>query len=196
MSIVIDTCLVVFCVIVLAIAKSSESNNLLLGSVYPSPRNLPMNREFTTTKTRISTQLQNILKSGQSQFGQFAGDSTSVSVSMISTWQDDSLFDFSYTSTTLNESAGGTTQVSGDSVFRIGSISKVFTVYALLLNNGFDGWERPITDYVPELLTEESKSYMHCSQVDCVQWETITLGALASSLSGIGRDCKIHSRAS
>ncbi len=68
---------------------------------------------------------------------------------MISTAAETPIFDFQFTGLVLNTDEG--TKASGDSIFRIGSISKLLTVYAHLLNGGLSLWENPVTDYVPEL---------------------------------------------
>ena len=53
-----------------------------------------------------------------------------------STTQVPAIFDFDFTGPSLNASAGGTARVSVESVFRIGSISKLFTMYAFILHKG------------------------------------------------------------
>jgi CubicO group peptidase (beta-lactamase class C family) len=81
----------------------------------------------------------------------------------------------------------GEKNVDGDTIFRIGSISKLFTIYALLLQCGFRCFEDPITKYVPEL-----QGAAFNNNVDDVKWEEVTVGALAAQLSGIGRDCRLE----
>jgi CubicO group peptidase (beta-lactamase class C family) len=72
------------------------------------------------------------------------------------------------------------TEVTGDTIFRAGSLSKVVTAYASLLQqNG--KWDDPITDWVPELRDDGEGT---------VLWSEITLGSLASHLSGLIMDCK------
>ena len=129
---------------------------------------------------------------GKSTLGSFTPNVSSVSISMTSTAQELPIFEFNLTGSHLNASAGGVEKVSVDTVFRIGSISKLFTVYAFLLHNGLELWQRPITDYVPELARLSQHS---CAawDLDSVRWEEVTLGSLASHMSGIGRDCEFCS---
>jgi CubicO group peptidase (beta-lactamase class C family) len=75
--------------------------------------------------------------------------------------------------------------VTHDSIYRIGSISKLFTTYGLLLKYGSNNWERPLTDFIPELRGVPSNA----SAVDHVRWHEVTIDAWASHLSGIARDC-------
>ena len=108
---------------------------------------------------------------------------------MISTSQKSPILEFNFTSPNLNTATGGTDRVSTESVFRIGSISKLFTVYAFLLHGGLTLWERSVTEFVPEL-NEISRNEGCVSDLESVRWEEVTLGSLASHMSGIGRDCE------
>ena len=108
---------------------------------------------------------------------------------MTSIAQESAIFDFDFTGLDLNTTAGGTKKVSTDSVFRIGSISKLFTVYAFLLHGGLQLWERSGTEFIPEL-RDISRNDGCFSDLDVVRWEEVTLGSLASHMSGIGRDCE------
>lgn len=166
---------------------------VLLGPVYLPPQGLQSIETLSSTLSDLSSQLKTTLAHGSSIFGNFTGNGNSVSVSIVSTSQEKALFTFQSTSKALNVSAGGTTNVTGNSIFRIGSISKLLTVYAFLLNDGFTFWDRPITDYVPEL-RKDAVSQGNLSQVDDVIWEEISLGSLASFMSGIGRDCKLYQK--
>lgn len=79
----------------------------------------------------------------------------------------------------------GTNEVGADSVFRIGSVSKVFTAYLSLLAGGSALWDRPITDFVPELLSASAPCDGDAKVAD---WKRVTLGAVAGEISGIPRD--------
>lgn len=76
----------------------------------------------------------------------------------------------------------GTTHVGGDTVFRIASISKTFTVYALLLQESIH-LDDVVTKFLPELMDREERDGL-------VSWDRITVRSLASQLSGIPRDSK------
>ena len=169
---------------------ASNHPQVLLGPAYLPPQKLQCSENLSSTLSNLSTQLTTILANGSSPFGNFTGNASSVSISIVNTCQKNPLFAFQSTSKELNISAGGTTKVTSDSIFRIGSISKLLTVYAFLLNDGFAHWDRPVTDYVPEL-RKDVLSQINISKVDQVMWEDISLGSLASFMSGVGRDCKI-----
>lgn len=172
-----------------AVGTSIMLPQALLMPAFPPPARLNINANFQSAIVELSSSLQMALSQGTSAFGNFTPNATSVSVSLKSTGQEDSVFDFQFTGAGLNATAGSTSEVSSDSVFRIGSISKLITVYALLLNNGLDHWEQPITKYVPEL-RNYAQNTGNGSQIDHVNWEDVTIGDLASHMSGIGVNCK------
>jgi CubicO group peptidase (beta-lactamase class C family) len=111
---------------------------------------------------------------------------SAVSVSIKSIHESSPLFDFHYTPPTLDPR--GTQKVNGDSIYRLGSISKIFPVLALLKLDGVS-LEDKITKYLPELnkLNDQAPVKDFTTQVE---WDEITLGALASHLSGISSDCE------
>jgi CubicO group peptidase (beta-lactamase class C family) len=66
-----------------------------------------------------------------------------------------------------------------ETVFRIGSVSKLYTAYALLAVAGMDIFEHPVTKYLPELDCDNSPP-------DRVNWGEVTVGSLASQMAGTG----------
>ena len=77
-----------------------------------------------------------------------------------------------------------------DSIYRVGSLSKLITIYLFLIEAGPRYWNYPITEFVPELAAAAEECSAEEDPVDCIDWEDITLGALASNLAGVPRDCK------
>jgi hypothetical protein len=63
--------------------------------------------------------------------------------------------------------------------FRIGSVSKLFTVYAILNVAGLEIFDHPVTQYLPELAGNTGPS-------DKIIWEEVTVGGLASQQGGSG----------
>ena len=95
-----------------------------------------------------------------------------------------SLFNTSSTSysvsITTTEDTIGISQVNGDTVYRIFSVTKLFTVLSALLQEGLN-LDDLVSKYVPQL--EGSKNF-----------ENTTLRMLASHLSGTPRDGKAIAR--
>ena len=74
-----------------------------------------------------------------------------------------------------------TGKLDDGTAFRVGSVSKLFTAYAILAKEGFDVWDRPVTEILPEL-SGNNKS----EPLERVIWEDVTVGALLSQQGGSG----------
>ncbi|KAI1499928.1 beta-lactamase/transpeptidase-like protein [Biscogniauxia marginata] len=112
-------------------------------------------------------------------------NSTGISVAVKSIHETSPLLDLHYTPPNLN--ATGTTKVDAQSIYRIGSISKIFPILALLTQKSVR-LDDPITKYVPELLQLKGEETDGVNDITTVHWDQVTLGALASHMSGIGTD--------
>ena len=106
-------------------------------------------------------------------------DAASFSVEVTSSRL--SLWSHHHTARKRNETRPGAEIVDGDSLYRIASITKVFTVLGLLYQHeaGKLNLDTPIAAYIPELARPDSGE---------IPFKDITLRALASQLSGIPRD--------
>ncbi|KAI6352327.1 hypothetical protein MCOR25_009458 [Pyricularia grisea] len=109
---------------------------------------------------------------------------TALSVAVKSIHEDGYMLEYHHTPPVLDPK--GVQQVDGKSVYRIASISKVFAVFAVLLLDDVS-LEDPITKYFPEFekLNEQPEIK---DEITLVDWDEITLGALASHLAGIKAD--------
>jgi CubicO group peptidase (beta-lactamase class C family) len=56
-----------------------------------------------------------------------------------------------------------------------------------LLEAGHAYWQKPITDFVPELVEAAQNCSAEKDPLTCADWENIDLGSLASHLAGLGR---------
>ena len=65
---------------------------------------------------------------------------------------------YHYASPEVVKAPNGTHKVDGDSIYRIASVSKLFTVYAGMIELSSEDWNRPITDFIPELSSSTGKS--------------------------------------
>jgi CubicO group peptidase (beta-lactamase class C family) len=73
-------------------------------------------------------------------------------------------------------------EVNGETSFRIASISKTMTAYALFREKSID-LDEPVTRYIPELMQRVEEPWL-------VDWREVSLRSLASYLSGMPRDSK------
>jgi len=160
----------------------------LLGPDFPPPQNLSASLSIQLADANFTQQLHQLLSNQNSTYGQFDANTTSFSVYGFSIHEDKPLFQHDYSAPILATSTG-VKKVDENSIYRIGSISKLFTVYAFLLENGDVHWNEPITKYVPELAALAKNQDDQQNPIDHVAWEDITIGSLASHMADIGREC-------
>lgn len=120
---------------------------------------------------RIGRQLHDI-----NEKNKFNSSSYSIEITSSS----NALWSAHRTARVLNETRPGDKHVSGNSLFRIASITKTFTTLALLhlASDKRLSLDDPVTKYIPEL---------NSSEYD-LPWKDISLRILASQLSGIPRE--------
>ncbi|KAF3770174.1 beta-lactamase/transpeptidase-like protein, partial [Cryphonectria parasitica EP155] len=161
----------------------------LYGQDLPAPTSLSTSNVFQAATSSLNSQLAGTLNgtsNATSLFGTLDTEATAFSVEFFSLSEDDPLFTYHYTPSLFSQNNTGVAWVNSDSVYRIGSVSKLWTVYLYLITAGDGSWNDPITKYVPEL--EAIAKTQKSDPVNNVNWNSITIGALASQLAGIGRD--------
>ncbi|KAM0425800.1 hypothetical protein ACHAPT_009051 [Fusarium lateritium] len=72
-------------------------------------------------------------------------------------------------------------KLSDTTISRTGSVSKLFTAYAVVAKGGIEVFSHPVTKYLPELKGNSSDN-----PLDRIDWDEITVGALASHQAGTG----------
>ena len=93
---------------------------------------------------------------------------------------------YHHTRRDVETSNTGVTRVDGDSIYRVASVTKAFTVYLVLIEVGSRYWDRPITDFIPELAKYSNVTAP--DPLNVVDWRSVTLGALAGQIAGVPRD--------
>lgn len=161
----------------------------LLGADFPPPTNLSSSSTVREAANNLTDLLNTTIITGNSTHGPSQLNTTSISLSVFSTGDlaNSTFFEYHYTSPTLANVTEGVKSVDSNSIYRIGSVSKLFTVYTFLAEVGETHWREPVTKYIPELAAA-AKSRQ--DSLESVQWDDVTLGDLASQMAGIARDCK------
>jgi hypothetical protein len=156
----------------------------VFGAEFPPPRRLSEHTKWKQALANLTVEFDSI-------DANFTGDDLSYSVQIFSTDYGSKILAERYrTAKTLLPQTEGVKEVGPDTVYRIGSVSKIFTVLAFLAEVGDTHWNTPITTYIPELARYSAQSLTQpIDDVRRTDWEDITIGALASQVSGIGRDC-------
>ena len=121
---------------------------------------------------------------------QIAYEKTFVSISLTSIHEDIPLLDLHHTPAILSKA--GTSNVDAHTVYRIGSISKLFTMLATLLQGDAINWAASVTDYLPELKQIVHGQSDRREDLFGVRWDEVTVEALATHMAGIGRECRRH----
>ncbi|KAJ5674772.1 uncharacterized protein N7477_004706, partial [Penicillium maclennaniae] len=89
---------------------------------------------------------------------------------------------YSYSHVGDNSKKALTSGVLNDkTISRIGSVTKLFTIYAILAKAGIEIFSHPVTRYLPELAGNSSSD-----PLERISWDDITVGALASQQAGSG----------
>ncbi|KAK8099583.1 uncharacterized protein PG998_012824 [Apiospora kogelbergensis] len=161
--------------VVLATQTAARTYCPPLGPVLPAPIS-PSTSNGVKSAVKILTDNLANLAAGLNM--------SAVSVSVKSIHETQPMFDFHHTPPKL--SPNGTQKVDATTVYRVGSISKVFTVLGVLLLEGVQ-FDDPVTKYLPELrgLRPEGEEVNAITTPD---WDSITIGSLASHMSGIAAD--------
>ena len=95
---------------------------------------------------------------------------------------------YHYASAEVANSTTGITKVDGNAIYRVASVTKLFTVFAGMLNLDDPAWDRPITDFVPALAEFARNRPWEDDPVNTIQWDQVTLAALGAQIAGGPRD--------
>ncbi|KAK2754021.1 hypothetical protein FQN54_007190 [Arachnomyces sp. PD_36] len=170
-------------------ASQSPKYCPLLGPVFPAPQNLNNNPTWQNLKqeitTTLHTQIQQI-KDSPDLSSTLNFTSTSFALQIFSTTDRFPLLSETYTSEDAKGAEFGVRSVDEDTVFRIGSGSKLWTALLLLKEMGDGVLADPVSLYVPELAAAAADGVD--DWVDGVRWDEITVGELVSHMAGIARD--------
>ncbi|KAI1814380.1 beta-lactamase/transpeptidase-like protein [Poronia punctata] len=148
----------------------------LEGPVFPKPLHLSQSNTIKTAVANLTTTFEDFAVSSAKNF--------SFTLSVFSAHDAEPVFSFFHTAPKLASiNTTGVKTVDSDTVFRIGSLTKVLTNYLFLINAGDRIWNEPITKYVDEL-----RALGNGSEVTNTAWDQVTIGGLASQMTGIPRD--------
>lgn len=146
------------------------------GAVLPAPRNPGADASLKPVLAKLKAEISSLTSKWQF---------SALSVGVQSIHESEPLFLQQHSPP--NSNTRGASHVTPETVIRVGSISKVFTVLGLLTLPGVS-FDDPVVKYLPKLLS------MNTTRgplgVTSVPWADITLGALASHIAGIGVDRK------
>ncbi|KAK7966229.1 beta-lactamase/transpeptidase-like protein [Apiospora aurea] len=155
------------------------------GPAFPKPTELASSETF---KSVLANLTETFKARDQDRANNPNGTSWSVQVFSVSDGNSSSpLWEYHHSAPSLATSnTGGVKEVDGNTIYRLGSLTKIFTILTFLVEAGDGYWNTPVTKFVPELaLLADKYQYDPVMNVD---WASITLGELASHTAGIVRD--------
>lgn len=168
----------------------------LLGPVFPAPTNLATSAAFAAAKANLTSTLDTYVQTGKSSplSHIFDANETSFTLEVFSVSDNpDPLIRYYYTAPSLVNASTGVQKVDENTVFRIGSISKLWTVLLYLIHAGDKGFHDPVTKYIPELKAAAAAAAAAAVEedaIDTLRWEDVTIKELASHMAGVSRDCE------
>ena len=155
----------------------------ILGAVYPAPRALSKDPTFLAATQKISTRLNTAIDNENLS-------SVSLALQIFSSHESDPAYGFYLTDDLIKNGNVGVTEVDENTIFRIGSVSKLWTMFLYMTFGGIRYFYEPVSKYVPELRVNQSLA-QSTSAIDHIQWDGVTIGELASHQAGVLRDCKL-----
>jgi CubicO group peptidase (beta-lactamase class C family) len=167
-------------------AAQGISNCGLLGPAYPVPTNLASTNAIKQAQTAFASLWKDSLNTSRTEWGPINVANTSISVGIFSAESNEFLFEDHHVAP---GHAGALTGgfLNAETIYRIGSITKLLTVYTVLARLGDRYWNEPVTKYIPELANASVET-----DAPKVRWSEVALGALAGQLGGIARDGTIN----
>ncbi|KAJ5160438.1 Beta-lactamase-related protein [Penicillium canariense] len=152
----------------------------IFGPAFPAPTELGSDPIFVAATQNLTAQLKQGIESG-------ALSGNSISVQIFSGSDSYSAYSLFHTDDSVRNGSVGVREVNDDTVFRIGSISKLWTMLLYMTFKGTRHFGEPVSKYVPELRNPYNGSEQ-VDQIDYVNWDEVTIGELASHQAGIPRD--------
>ncbi|KAK4163820.1 beta-lactamase/transpeptidase-like protein [Cladorrhinum sp. PSN259] len=166
-----------------------------VGPSFPPPKDLSGNQSLVRTAWKSFTdtlEAAGLVGNGTSKSGCPANGNilpkttrnTTFSIGLFSLHDPDAVsLQFHHTSPEIAASTEGTKKVDGNSIYRVASLTKVFTVLAGLLKLTDAEWERPLSNILAPLSSQGNNA-----GVLTTPWDKITMRALAAQIGGVARD--------
>ncbi|OIW35475.1 beta-lactamase/transpeptidase-like protein [Coniochaeta ligniaria NRRL 30616] len=158
-----------WCLLPLSLAADTYQPCPLLRAYYDAPNLSKSSDAVNSLSKDFNAVFDNLTRTGKSDdYGAITPNTTSFSVH--------------YTA----PAAGADVNVTSDTVFALGGLTQLFTIYAWLANMGVETWSDPITKYLPELTSAACGGGTFT-----VDWNSVTIEALAGHMAGIARDSNV-----
>jgi CubicO group peptidase (beta-lactamase class C family) len=147
----------------------------LIGPSFLSNFDMSNSKFIGNAKTALPDLVDKLFESGDLDRKDLA-----FTIDVYSAATNDTIFSYSHVGEKSKETLTSG-ELNDNTISRIGSVTKLFTVYSIIAQAGMGVFSDPITKYLPELKKNSSSN-----PLDSVRWEDITVGALAAQQAGTG----------
>ncbi|KAK2848511.1 hypothetical protein FQN49_005655 [Arthroderma sp. PD_2] len=180
------------CILCLVSSSLSFTPCPLLGLAFPEFTLDTSSKVLVSALEDLTASFDELVYKGNGSHGEIDPNTTSFSLSLFSTSKGDAsdqpfFFDYHYTAPALKSHP-----VGKDSIYRIGGLTEVFTIWTILIEAGDRIWNTPATEHIPELADTVNHTGAKQDPVSYVNWEAVTVGQLASHMAGISRGSPMH----
>ncbi|KAK3685315.1 beta-lactamase/transpeptidase-like protein [Podospora appendiculata] len=163
--------------------SDAKANCPLYGPLLPKPINLLQQPEIQAAAKALDAIFPKYIDNDKST----GSEHFSYSVEVFSASEDKPLWNHFWTAPNLASfNSTGVSKVDANTVYRLGSITKLYTVLTFLATVGDGIWNDPVTKYIPEFAAVAKQT--HGGSMFVPDWDSITVGSLASQSSGLMRD--------
>lgn len=159
-----------------------------LGPTFPPPRDLNSDKSLVSASwANLTSTFDAALKKNNTSFFGVAKVTFSAGLFSIHDPAAAAKLQYHYTSPEIAHGTHGTNSVDGDSIYRMASVTKLFTVFAAMREFTDQDWDRPLTHVVPGLADLGGETNDD-DPVYRIEWDKITPRALAAQIGGVPRD--------
>ncbi|KAI1424634.1 beta-lactamase/transpeptidase-like protein [Xylaria sp. FL1777] len=163
-------------IIIEAILSHAKQNCPLYGLGYPKPDDLFGHQGIDDAANALDSVFEEYIDNANNT----GSDQFSYSVQVFAANEQMPLWSHYWTAKNLETmDTTGVKKVDGDTVYRIGSLSKIFTMLTFLSEVGDSSWNEPITKFIPEIAVMAANGRDNSHSLTTPDWGSITIGALA-----------------
>lgn len=173
----------------------------ILGPYLPQPQIDAGSIAVKSAFEDFTSFLEGYIANGTGRYGPIAPNTMSFSLAVFagSNFVEDEdhpnpfVYEYHHTASELSMNASDYPgqNASADSVYAIGDLTQLVTMFEFLINEGDGNLLQTIVEYIPELEISYDSSNNAIRQVN---WNEVTVGDLAGYLAGVVRTCKLVSQ--
>ncbi|GJN76845.1 hypothetical protein PLIIFM63780_000333 [Purpureocillium lilacinum] len=148
----------------------------IFGASFPAAFNISATKAFSSARAAFPAAIEEQFSSGL-----LNRTHTVFAIDVFSTATNESVYSYFHVGDALKGAVVGG-KLNDTTVSRVGSVTKLFTAYAILATAGIGVMDHPVTRYLPELGGNGAQS----DPLERLRWEDVTVGALMSQQGGSG----------